>query len=353
MIFTDIRLQNYRSYKDASFELGSGVNIVVGPNAIGKTNLLEALIYSTGSSSYRGKDQAVIRHKADWARIDTHTSTNQSRTIKITKNGDKIQKAFEIDQRKYIRLPLQHTHPVVLFEPNNLYLLTAEPSARREYIDEVIAKYDPGHNELLRRYRRALAQRNKLLKYPSTQNEQFFVWNIKLAELAEKIVKARKTSIDDLNKQLSGIYSSAAGKKSSIELKYISPIDISNYSSGLLRYLDINLQTDKERGFTGAGPHREDILFLLNGVDAARHASRGEVRTIILSLKIFELELVNKKLNKKPLLLLDDVFSELDGARRKALTSYLKNHQTIITTTDADVIVKQFSKKTHTIAITN
>ena len=122
MLFTDIRVQNHRSYLDSSFELGAGVNIVVGPNAIGKTNLLEALMLSAGSKSYRAKDDALIRHQATWARIDTHTNTNQSRAIKIRLDDDILSKTYEIDQKAYKRFPQSEKIPVVLFEPNDLHL---------------------------------------------------------------------------------------------------------------------------------------------------------------------------------------------------------------------------------------
>ncbi len=349
MILTDIRLQNYRSYQDDSFELGAGVNIVVGPNAAGKTNLLEALIVVTGGKSYRARDPLLLKQDAAWARIDVHTDQNQSRVVKIQQSPTGLlTKTFEIDDKVYKRLTNSFRYPVVLFEPNALFLLQDEPSARREYMDDLIEQFTPGYSTLRSSYRRVVAQRNALLKHGSHGASQLFAWDIRLCDLGSQLVTARLELINHINQQVQTIYQSIAERDSTVSVRYESKTNTQNYSSHLMNQLESTRSHDLERGFTGHGPHRDDMVIYFGDKPAAQCASRGEVRTLLLSLKILELKILEEKTGHRPLLLLDDVFSELDGARRRALTDYLSDYQTVITTTDADVILKDF-KTTPTI----
>lgn len=345
MIFTDVRLQNYRSYSDASFELGADVTIAVGPNGAGKSNLIEALLLVANSTAYRDKT-GLINHKKDWARVDVHTDKNLSRSLKITRqaNSEKPSLKFLINEKTYKRLPYQQKQPAVLFEPNNLLLMHGEPQARREYIDGLSAGLAEGYSSVLLKYKRALSQRNALLKKEKMDKSQLFVWNVRVAELAEIIVRQRLHTLGSINQRLSGTYSKISNKKSGLEIAYKTQLNEKNYSAGLLKKFDSDLAVDRARGFTGSGPHREDFSIDLNKDKVATTASRGEVRTLLLALKIIELELLENKTKNRPLLLLDDVFSELDGSRRKALTKFLRKYQTVITTTDADIVLKNFSQ---------
>lgn len=343
MVFTDIRLQNFRSYKDSSFELDQGVNIVVGPNTAGKTNLLEAVMVASAGKSYRAKDSDLIAKGSGWARIDIHDSKNQQRTVKIEAKEDRAQKTFELDKKEYKRLSYNLQQPAVLFEPNHLFLFHGEPKKRRDFVDNLRAQTDPPYQKLLNEYKRTLAQRNSLLKQRRAK-QQIFVWNFKLADTAGKIAASRMELIESINKILTKVYSDLAGKKTKTELVYMTNISSINYSSDLLKKLEANFERDQEAGFTGSGPHRDDMSAEMNGGSVSLTASRGEIRTLLLSLKVIETRLIEEKTGKKPLLLLDDVFSELDGARRKALTDFLKDYQAIITTTDADLVVKNFAQ---------
>lgn len=343
MVFTDIRLQQFRSYKDASYELGSGVTIVVGPNGAGKTNLLEAVMLAATNKTYRAKNN-LIKTGQDWARIDVHTSENKARTIKIQGQPDPTQQV-EIDDKTYKRLPFSQKQPVVLFEPNHLFLTQGEPQMRRAYLDDLLEQLHPGFSKVRSDYRRALSQRNRLLKQGASDKTMVFAWNVRLIESAAQIVERRLKLIEELNKRLTSVYSDVADKKSKLSVDYKSSTNIKNYAANLLKQLENNFDEDLARGFTSYGPHRDDISILLNDEEISSTGSRGETRTLILALKIIELELLEETLKVRPLLLLDDVFSELDGARRKALVNFLKNHQTIITTTDADIVTKNFSQK--------
>jgi DNA replication and repair protein RecF len=258
-------------------------------------------------------------------------------------------KEFSIDKKTFVRLSQKQSLPLVLFEPNHLQLFIRGPSTRREYFDDYLRRSVPGYKSTLNKYNRTLAQRNSLLKHHNLVNSELFAWNVKLCELAGQIVGERLNLINKLNKSIGKTYSAVANKKSVIKIDYITQIDTTQYTSSLLKALDNQLELDKIRGFTSAGPHREDINLILNGQSASTTASRGETRTLLLALKIFELAELEKLNGQKPILLLDDVFSELDGARRRYLVNYLSDHQTIITTTDADAVLEHFMESTHKI----
>lgn len=354
MTITDIRLQQYRSYTDSSYELGTGVTIVVGPNAVGKTNLLEAIMMVCVGKSYRAKDVDLICRGTEWARIDIHTDTNTTRTLKLQIDRfGRIQKTFEIDEKLYKKLPIQHQQPLVLFEPNNLQLIADEPSSRRSYLDDLLEQYVPEYDKFVNHYRRVLMQRNALLKKGPKVREQLFAWNLRLADLGEHIVAQRAGLIENINKELSDIYTLISKQDKSVQVVYQSKIPVSNYSTHLLKKLEADIDIDFARGFTGNGPHRDDFTIYFSDQPALLSASRGEIRTIILGLKVIELKILQAERGIKPILLLDDVFSELDGSRRKTITQFLSNYQTIITTTDADVIIKNFSKQSTIIPISS
>lgn len=346
-----IRLQNFRSYKDDSFEFEDGVNIIVGPNASGKTNLLEAILVLALGKSFRAKDADLVQFAKAWSRLDGFFGS-QARTVKFIFQGGTLEKSFELSDKPFKRLSLDRTVPIVLFEPNNLQLLIRGPDYRRDYFDDILERTLPGFKALSARYRRVLAQRNALLKQsPAQAKKQLFAWNIRLSELGAQIVEARQNLIAQINKSISKIYGKISGSRTKIELTYDSPLSFNNYSSSLLSRLESSTRLDLARGFTGYGPHREDILISLKNQPAPVSASRGEVRSLLLALKIIELGLLEKARGQKPIFLLDDVFSELDAARRKHLVEHLKNHQAIITTTEADVVVEYFSQNHRLISL--
>ena len=349
-MITDLRLQNYRSYKDDSFELNSGVNIVVGPNASGKTNLLEAVLVLARGQSYRAKDTELIKFSKPWARIDADLSTSGKRTVKIV--NEPASKTYELDGKTFKRLNLQHSLPVVLFEPNHLQLLGGSPERRRDYLDDLIEQTTPGYGTIRRQYRRALAQRNSLLKkVAGSSRSQVFPWDVRLSHLAGQIVRARSSLAQEINKEIPKIYQQISGTKTKVTVKYQNRWPVDNYESQMLKKLESSFDDDRLRGFTSVGPHREDLEVLFDGRAAQNTASRGEARTAVLALKIIELKIIEAARAQTPILLLDDVFSELDGRRRHALTDYLAPYQTFITTTDADLVVKNFTKACNVIAL--
>ncbi len=339
-MIADLRLQHFRSYADSSFEFGSGVNIIVGPNGSGKTNLLEAVLLLCRASSYRAADRELIQHDEPWARVEGHVQ-DQQRVIKLQTQGELIKKEYVFGGETLKRLPHARTLPVVIFEPNHLQLLTESPELRRGFLDDVIEQTVPAYGDLRRRYRRTLSQRNSLLKQHFTA-DQMFIWNVRLSELGGQIVAHRQAFVANNREQLSVLYQKLANKTADVDLTYQATITSSDYSTTMLKALEERLAKDRERGFTTIGPHRDDLVPLLNGYSLSAAASRGETRTMLLALKLLELQALEQARDTKPILLLDDVFSELDGARRQALTAYLQDHQAFITTTDADIVVQHF-----------
>ena len=344
MHYTSLQLKNFRSYTDLSVELSSGVNIVVGPNASGKTNMLEALLVASKGSSFRANDRVLIQHKKKAAKITAITSESQERSVTLRAVDDeKSTKEIKINGVLNKRLSQNKVVPTTLFEPEHLRMVHGSPETRREYLDTILSATEPDYKSTLNRYKKALAQRNRLLKDERTINpDDVFVWDVQLSEYGARLNESRTRLANAINKEANSLYSSVSGKKSKLNTLYNPEEQHDDYASWLLKTYQTRFTIDRQRGFTTRGPHRDDLHFELNGKDASQAASRGEARTIVLVCKVMELQLMEAAFDRKPIILLDDVFSELDGSRRLALTEYFKEHQAIITTTDADAIVKSF-----------
>lgn len=334
-----LELTHFRSYASGLFEFDSGVNIIVGPNASGKTNLLEAIHVIATMSGFKSLDRDLVANGSQWSRLEALTD-NGTRVVKLRRDAGK---AMELDGIVKKRLSTLTSLPIVVFEPEHMLLLSSEPERRRSYLDGILSATKPGYKQILVAYRRALSQRNRLLKSEYFSADQLFVWDIQLVEKAGVIVTERLKLIDRLRDSSAGYYQAISRSSDILELDYHSTLDTQQYGNSMLSYLRRHVDTDRQRGFTGAGPHRDDLLLTLKSTDARITASRGETRSIILSLKIAEMELLKELLERAPLLLLDDVFSELDGSRRKSLAEALASYQTFITTTDADVVSGHFS----------
>ena len=345
-----LKLQNFRSYGNKTFNFDPTTNILVGPNAIGKTNILEAILVSRVGSSYRAKDIDLIAFKKDWARIDA-LDDGSERIIKIQKTSFPP-KTFEINNQTYKRLPASLKLPVVLFEPNNMMVLNGSPEGRRTYLDNYTEQVDPEYGLILRKFIRAIAQRNSLLKGPLTPRaDQLFPWNIRVSQLGGQIVKYRTELINKINKILPAIYSNLSKDNVQTRLVYVPQLPVSSYESSYLKKLEENLNEDIRIGFTTYGPHRDDFSFTFNGHPSNTYASRGEIKTAVLALKVTELENLKNTKEAPPIVLLDDVYSELDHVRRKALTSYLAGSQLFITTTDADLVSRRLALKSRVITL--
>lgn len=347
MPYKNLKLQNFRSYDAYALAFEPGVNIVVGPNGSGKTNLLEALYVISTGGSFRAADRDLVRHGADWFRIEAHYD-DDDRVLTYSLVDTQSPKHFSLDGNKRVRLSHQQKIPVVLFEPDHLRLLGGPPSARRDYLDGVLARLQPDFVRTRSQFERALLQRNNILRRAERRSQalddQLFVWNIKLAELSEYIAERRLGLITFINTHIDELYSHIAGAESQVHLEYQTNLSPTNYKTTMLTQLETHLDKDIIRGFTGVGPHRDDFALHLNGARSDVTASRGEIRSLLLTLKMIELELLREQHSHTPLLLLDDVFSELDSARRRTLAALAQSYQTVITTTDADVVDRYFDQ---------
>ncbi len=329
-----LSLTNFRSYANTSFDFGPLVTVVVGPNATGKTNLLEAVFVLATTRSFRAKDPELINHQADFYRIVAATPNGEI-ALGYQNSDTTTKKAQHDGANQTLMQHLGHLR-TVLFEPNDLQLISGAPDRRRRYLDFILTQTQPNYLKTLHQYRRVLQQRNRLLSDWHGNDGELFAWNLKLTELATDIDTARRTLVEHLNQRIPTLYAEIAGKPAQLELIYLGSADAINYSDTFLARLESNLSRDIGAGFTTIGPHRDDLEIRFKQASTTAVASRGEMRTVVLALKFAELEYIHKHSGISPILLLDDVFSELDGRRREYLINRLDSHQAIITTTDAD-----------------
>ena len=333
MFIRTLSVTNIRSHAEYTLVLDEYTTILTGKNGSGKTSLLEALYLSQRGSSFKGTDHDMLRSDAPWWRIAAHLDDTSSRVITYDPNRATGKKQFISSQKtKNYRLPTKDKYPVVLFEPEDLRLLNGSPSRRRKFIDEFIAQIDPSYQTQVRKYERALRQRNNLLKQSHTTPNDLFVWNVMLAEYGSHIITKRQEAIRLININLSEQYQSIARKNDKIVSKY-SYNSEHTQNQQLLKELEQSTHRDAQLGYTSIGPHRHDISFLINDSPAISTASRGEVRTILLALKIQEINQIYTVLGKKPLVLLDDIFSELDTERQANIEAAIKDHQVVMTST--------------------
>ena len=342
MTVKKISVNNMRSYALYSTNIHPNTMLILGKNGSGKTTLLEAIYLLHRGTSFRGRDRDVVPHGQSSAEIKIEFSSGEMRKVLMsTDETGKFSKLFLVDDKKSARLAPAKKLPVVLFEPDELRLLSSSPQRRRDFIDGIIARLSPTYSTVLSRFARALLQRNELLKQFETMpldtwESHLFAWDVKLAELSASIIKARRNFLIHSNEHLSRIYSSLAGEGHTVMASYLSTTksDDDSLQQVLLQSLEHFRQSDALRGYTTTGPHRDDIEVSLDNHPANETASRGEMRTIMLAFKLLEVELQEHHSGTKPLILLDDVFSELDATREQRLMESLQGYQTIITATD-------------------
>jgi len=342
MLIERVSLHNVRSYGLSGFDFDPGVTLILGPNGSGKTTILEAVYLLMRGTSFRGRDRDVIPYEQDTAELKLELRDLPIRRVRLSSTPDgKLQKSFVVAKSGSARLSAKDKLPVVLFEPDELRLLSSSPQRRRDFIDGIIARLSPTYSTVVSRFSRSLLQRNELLKQREAMSDDdwqnhLFAWDVKFAELSSSIIKARTNFILHANDHLPRIYSQLAGSDHAVSARYLTPFDTvdETLQQKLLRRLEATRDSDSARGFTSVGPHRDDIELSLDSHPAAESASRGEMRTIMLAFKLLEVELQEHHSGQKPLILLDDVFSELDSNREQALIRTLAPYQTIITATD-------------------
>lgn len=331
-----VKLTNFRNYKDKSFSFKPGANIVVGVNGAGKTNLLEAIFAALRGGSWRGTDKNLINDQSEWARVDVELANKHIYSLILDAKDGRFKKTRKInDSPKRSGYP-----PVVLFEPDFIRILTDNPQLRRAWLDDVLSQTDPEYENALKQFNRALKQRNSLLKQHKVSQDHLFVWNLKLTEFGEVISNKRSEFIKAVAAKFVELYSAIAGQSENIKVSYQQDYS-SSYGQNYLKKLEQTLERDRKLGFTTSGPHREDMIVEFRGADSQERMSRGEFRTAAIALKQIELDYLADKLGQKPILLLDDILSELDRDRSSRM-GILKNRQLIATTTNQTKIKSEF-----------
>lgn len=334
-----IDLLHFRSYDRVRFEPAGGVNVLVGPNGAGKTNLLESIGYLATLRSFRGvTDEALIADGAEeavlrgevvsdrgTARIELELARTRRRRILV--NGSRPSRAAEL--RGYVR--------VVTFLPDDIDMVKRGPALRRDLLDDAAVQMWPAAAAEQSDYERAVAQRNALLRSGRVDRFTLQVWNDRVAHAGAKLMERRRAAAQILMRHTPATYAAIAGSGTSVDLEYRSTWgggldETTGLADVLAEALEAAERTDRERRQTTVGPHRDEPRFLLGGRGAREASSQGEQRTLALSLRLAELHAVAEVAGEPPILLLDDVFSELDAGRSKALAAALPQTQTFVTT---------------------
>ena len=341
MIIKSIELRNFRNYETLNISFDQGTNILYGDNAQGKTNILEAAYMSGTTKSQKGsKDKEMVRFGFEEAHI---------RTI-VEKNDKEFQIDMHLKNRgakgvAINRLPIKKASDlfgilnIVFFSPEDLNIIKNGPAERRRFIDSELCQLDKLYLSDLTKYNKILNQRNKLLKdiyFRPDLLETLPVWDEQLVDCGKRIIKRRKEFIEDLNEIIYDIHFKISGGKEELILKYEPNIDDIFFQDELSKAKQKDLKLTQ----TTVGPHRDDMLFSIDGIDIRKYGSQGQQRTSALSLKLSEIDLVKKIINNTPVLLLDDVLSELDSNRQNYLLNSINDVQTIITCTGLEEFVR-------------
>lgn len=335
-----IQLNNYRNYDSADITFSPGVNIFFGDNAQGKTNLLEAVYLSGTSRSHRGsKDKDLIRFGQEEAhirlifrkkdlshRLDLHLKQKKSKGIAI--DGIPIKKTSEL-------LGMLH---IVFFSPEDLSIIKNGPSLRRKFLDMEMSQLDKSYLQYLIQYNRLIGERNNLLKqiavFPQLK-ETLDGWDEQIIETGIQIIKKRENFISLIDQMMEEIHGKLTGNREKIQVFYEKNSTIENFRDNLYS----RRERDIRAGMTSIGPHRDDIAFQINGTDIRKFGSQGQQRTAALALKLSEIRLIQQISGEKPVLLLDDVLSELDNHRQNYLLESISDIQTLISCTGLDDFV--------------
>ena len=328
-IIRDIKLSNFRCHENYKLSCEEKTTLILGKNGCGKTSVLEAIYIAMRGKSFRATDRDIVKRNAGFYKIEILRQDGE-KVVVIFNNG---KKTFIIKDKKTARLPFKERYPVVLFLPEDLHLVSSSPTRKREYFDRILSQLNNQYSILLSKYNKALKQRNELLKQEGVTDEMLFSWNILMAKYGVELREMRKKMIEKINERITKTYQSIAENEDEISLRYDSYTE-NVFESEYLRLLSLDLERDRITGHTNFGIHKDNYEFVFNNSLADGSASRGEVRSMILALKFIEAEELYETLGKKPIVLLDDVFSELDNTRQKCLVKNFKNHQVILTSVD-------------------
>lgn len=342
MFIRSIELSDFRNYDTLSITFDRDINILYGDNAQGKTNILESAYLCSTTKSHKGsKDKEMIKMGCNEAHIrmlvekndmchtiDMHLKRHKSKGIAI--DSIPIHKSSEL-----IGLV-----PIVFFSPEDLSIIKSGPGERRRFIDMELCQLDKIYLYNLTCYNKIINQRNNLLKQIGFNRElmdTLCIWDEQLAEFGKKIIMRRKMFIEELNSILFSIHKKLSGQKEELVVHYAPNVE----ADYLFDKLSQTAERDIALKTTGTGPHRDDVVFMVKNIDIRKFGSQGQQRTAALSLKLAEIELLKRTIKDNPVLLLDDVLSELDRNRQNYLLDSIKDIQTIITCTGLEEFVNK------------
>ena len=337
MRIKSLKIENFRNIKDIQIFPSDEMNVIYGENAQGKTNIIEAIWLFTGAKSFRGaKDEELKRFSCEKARL------------KIEFEAEKIEKSaqIEINDKRIACLnekPLKSVSHLagkfnaIIFSPTDLKLLSDGPKVRRKFLDMAICQLYPTYIEILRGYTKAVTQRNKILKDFKNNSSVLPLLDVFENEIAlsgEKIIKYRLRYIEILKEFIPEIYKGISNGRENLEIEYIS----SNTGENLLTDLKNSRKEDMFTYKTSVGPHRDDLEFKINGISAKNFGSQGQKRSVALSLKLAEAEILKKTTGEYPICLLDDIMSELDPKRQNFILNHIKEMQTFLSCCDPETL---------------
>lgn len=337
MYIKKLQLVNFRNYKELFIELNSGVNIFIGDNAQGKTNILESIHYCSIAKSHRtNKDKELINWESEGAYVKAYVSKerlDKNIEIKIFKDG---KKGIKINSIKITKLQdLIGVFNVVLFSPEDLKIVKESPSHRRRFLDMELCKLNAKYYYSLVQYNKVLNERNTLLKKWNENIEQIIdIYDSQLAKFGSYVIKERIKYLELLNAKGKSIHKQITSGSEDINFTYLCSLkNFDNIEQELMNILKKNLKGDMEKRTTSHGPHRDDFSIDINDIDTRNFGSQGQQRTSVLTMKFASLEIIKERTGEYPVLLLDDVLSELDLNRQRFILNSINNVQTIITCT--------------------
>ena len=341
MIVKSLKLNQFRNYESLEVSFDGGTNLFYGNNAQGKTNILEAVYLCGTTKSHKGsKDREIIRfgeeeahirmelvRKGSSYEIDMHLKKNRPKGIAV--NGVPIRKAAEL-------LGIAN---FVFFSPEDLGIIKNGPAERRRFLDMELCQLNKLYLHELSNYNKVVIQRNKLLKECSFQNQfedMLDIWDMQMLRYGKTLIEAREKFVDELGMIIAEIHRKLTGGREELVVRYEK-----NVSSGEFeKKLSLTRARDLKMKMSMTGPHRDDLLVEVKGVDIRKYGSQGQQRTAALSLKLAEIELVKRAIKDTPVLLLDDVLSELDSSRQQYLLDSIHDIQTLITCTGIDDFIE-------------
>ena len=341
MIIQNLRLIGYRNFDDYTFSPKEGLNYFSGENGVGKTNIIEAMFFASMGKSFRTSyDQELIKLGVeDGTILLTYLIRNVSHEIKVKLSRTQGKK-ISLNENSLKRKELMGLFRTVLFTPDELMLIKGPPQGRRRFLDMEISQVSPRYYEEFLRYSRAVQQRNAAFRVAQMRGKpaDVDIWDMQIATSACYMVKKRMESIQKMNAMASEMEQLLTGNKENLEIRYVQQgaEEIHTDMEWYLEKLSKSREEDAKLCHTSVGPHRDDLKFMMNGLDISAYGSQGQQRTAILAMKLAETEFIKEETGEYPVLLLDDIGSELDGKRKKALFNFLKeNHiQGFMTGTD-------------------